>query len=210
MKLICYTFFCLLTTCLAACGSDQVTQEDSAATPMAATDSIPAELPQKSEVDAVSYEKKLDAGSMHFLVTTLGEGSMRSLAVQVTRDGQQPSRIDEAIEGIVTNSVVTDLNGNKKPELLIFVTGEGTGSYGKIYGYEFDSKYWGQLHMPALPQEQQQGYMGHDEYQVVDGRLARSFPVYLATDANCCPSGGTRTIFYTLNNALNFVVTKVQ
>ncbi|MBF9251729.1 hypothetical protein I2I11_00325 [Pontibacter sp. 172403-2] len=189
-----------------ACSSDNAARETNTEAPVAETvDTLAQQPAPKPASDIISYEKKLESGSMHFLVTTTGEGSMRHLTIQLEREGQQPSRIDEDIEGTVTNSVITDLNGNKKPELLVFLNGGGTGSYGKVYGYEFDNQYWGELHMPELTPEQQQGYMGHDEFQVAGNRLVRTFPVYLDTDANCCPSGGTRTIFYTLDNALNFI-----
>lgn len=206
MKTTCQIILCLSFALLSACSSDKAAEEIATETPAAETADTLAQRPAaETPVDAISYEKRLESGSMHFLVTTT-EGSMRHLTIQLDREGQQPSRIDEDIEGTVTNSVITDLNSNKKPELLVFLNGGGTGSYGKIYGYEFDSQYWGQLRMPELTPEQQQGYMGHDEFQVAGNRLARTFPVYLDTDANCCPSGGTRTIFYTLDNALNFVV----
>jgi hypothetical protein len=41
--------------------------------------------------------------------------------------------------------------------------------------------------------------MGHDEFAVVENRLVRRFPVYLAGDTNAEPSGGTRQIQYRLD-----------
>jgi len=40
--------------------------------------------------------------------------------------------------------------------------------------------------------------MGHDSVYIEGSRLYRKFPVYKEGDANCCPSGGTKTIKYTL------------
>jgi len=211
MKITYVLILCLSFALLSACSSDNAAKEAAVeATDAETTDSLAQRPAPEPAADAVSYEKRLDSGTMHFLITTTGEGSMRHLTIQLDREGKQPSRIDEDIEGTVSNSVIADLNSNKKPELLVFLNGGGTGSYGKVYGYEFDSQYWGELSMPELTPEQQQGYMGHDEFQITDNRLVRTFPVYLDTDANCCPSGGTRTISYTLDNALNFVPAKAE
>ncbi|MBC5992749.1 hypothetical protein [Pontibacter cellulosilyticus] len=193
--------------CLTACNSDSETQAVTQET--ADTTQLP-ETPQPEVSNEVSYEERLQGGGMRFDVRTTGLGSQRSLAIIVERDEQLPVRIDEAIEGTVTKSVVADLNDNKKPELLVFVSGSGSGSYGKVYGYEFEREYWGELTIPELSPELQKDYMGHDEFKVVNDRLIRTFPIYLETDPNCCPTGGTRTITYTLNNALNLAVEKVE
>jgi hypothetical protein len=42
------------------------------------------------------------------------------------------------------------------------------------------------------------GYMGHDEFRVVENSLVRRFPVYRAQDTNAQPTGGTRQIQYQL------------
>ena len=192
---------------LTACNSETQTQTDLPQT--SDTTDLP-EKPQPEESSEVSYEEKLQGGGMQFYVSTTGQGSRRSLSITVERDEQQPTRIDEVIEGAVTNSVVTDLNDNKKPELLVFVSGSGSGSHGKVYGYEFERTYWGQLTMPALPPALEKDYMGHDEFEVVNNRLVRTFPIYLETDPNCCPTGGKHTIIYTLDKALNLLVEKVE
>ena len=42
------------------------------------------------------------------------------------------------------------------------------------------------------------GYMGHDQFAVVENRLVRRFPVYLENDTNAAASGGTRQLQYRL------------
>lgn len=199
--------FLISAACLTACNSDLEKQADKEATTPDAVQQ-PAEL--EAGADEISYNKQLNQGGMFFDVTTTGSGSQRSLAIVVEREEQPPVRIDEVIEGIVTSSMVTDLNSNKKPELLVFVSGSGSGSYGKVYGYEFERKYWGEITMPDLTPELQKDYMGHDEFRVLNNRLVRTFPIYLETDPNCCPTGGKRTIVYTLTDALRLAVERVE
>jgi hypothetical protein len=50
--------------------------------------------------------------------------------------------------------------------------------------------------------------MGHDTFKVENGKLLRTFPVYTDTDANANPTGGTRTLTYTLGNDLVFALEK--
>ena len=47
-----------------------------------------------------------------------------------------------------------------------------------------------------LAEAQRVGYMGHDHFEVVDGVLWRSFPLYANGDANAAPTGGTRRLRY--------------
>ncbi|MGB5191200.1 MAG: hypothetical protein WBN54_14170, partial [Robiginitalea sp.] len=44
------------------------------------------------------------------------------------------------------------------------------------------------------------GYMGHDEFAVVETSLVRRFPVYKSGDSNSNPTGGTRQIQYKLQD----------
>ena len=56
------------------------------------------------------------------------------------------------------------------------------------------------IYLPPMDQspEVNEGYMGHDEFSVVENRLVRRFPVYKAEDTNAQPTGGTRQLQYRL------------
>ena len=43
-----------------------------------------------------------------------------------------------------------------------------------------------------------EGYMGHDEFAIVENSLARRFPIYAAGDSNAAPSGKMRQVSYGL------------
>jgi hypothetical protein len=40
--------------------------------------------------------------------------------------------------------------------------------------------------------------MGHDSIYFSNNRMYRKFPVYKEGDANCCPTGGDKTLSYQL------------
>ena len=42
------------------------------------------------------------------------------------------------------------------------------------------------------------GYMGHDEFAIVENTFVRRFPVYKPEDTNANPTGGMRQIQYKL------------
>ena len=42
------------------------------------------------------------------------------------------------------------------------------------------------------------GYMGHDEFAIVENAFIRRFPVYKPGDSNALPSGGWRQFQYHL------------
>jgi hypothetical protein len=42
------------------------------------------------------------------------------------------------------------------------------------------------------------GYMGHDEFTVVENSFARRFPIYKKEDSNAKPTGGMRQLQYEL------------
>jgi hypothetical protein len=52
--------------------------------------------------------------------------------------------------------------------------------------------------MPELSGKWAQGYMGHDQFAVVETTLMRRFPVYRPGDSNAKPTGGTKQISYRL------------
>jgi hypothetical protein len=49
-----------------------------------------------------------------------------------------------------------------------------------------------------MRQRDARGYMGHDEFSVVERYLVRRFPIYRAGDVNAKPTGGLRQIQYRL------------
>ena len=42
------------------------------------------------------------------------------------------------------------------------------------------------------------GYMGHDQFSIVENNLSQRFPIYKEGDTNAKPSGGTRQVSYKL------------
>ena len=57
-----------------------------------------------------------------------------------------------------------------------------------------------EIHLPPLADDPKaaKGYLGHDEFRVVEITLVRRFPVYREGDTNAQPTGGIRQVQYKL------------
>lgn len=146
----------------------------------------------------VSFRRELSQDDHRFVLQTTGDGNQRQLQLRVEKNGRELTTTTQTVEGVVSDAVAANLNDNKFPELLIFVTDAGSGSYGQLIGYEFLNQGRRNLTLPELAGPAAKGYQGHDEFRVQNGRVLRSFPIYLDADPNCCPTGGQRTIQYEL------------
>lgn len=107
--------------------------------------------------------------------------------------------LTDTIDGIVTGAEVGDLNLDGYPELLVFVTSAGSGSYGSVIGYSSNAGKSMSRMNTALATENPKysnGYMGHDTLSLVEGTLVQAFPVYRKGDLNSKPTGPTRQIQY--------------
>ena len=90
---------------------------------------------------------------------------------------------------------MADLNGDGSPELYVYVASAGSGSYGSLVAYSANRrKSLSEIYLPPITDHATaaQGYLGHDQFAVVEGTLVRRFPVYKPGDSNAAPSGGSR------------------
>ncbi|RJP26595.1 MAG: hypothetical protein C4527_14740 [Candidatus Omnitrophota bacterium] len=96
----------------------------------------------------------------------------------------------------VIDSTVTDMDNDRHFEVIIITQSTGTGAYGNAVIHEWIGGKLIERKLPELTEEQRQGYMGHDRFQVEDKQLVRSFPIYKPEDPNSTPTGGMRTLSY--------------
>ncbi|GAB2968340.1 hypothetical protein GCM10027048_43990 [Hymenobacter coalescens] len=161
-----------------------------------ATESAAPVSTATNPANTVSYQKDLQRGDYSFAVQTVGTGSQRQLIWRAERLGRELASMTDNLDGTVLDAVVTNLNNDEYPELLVFVADAGSGSYGRLLGYEFLSRGRRPLALPALEGAAAEGYLGHDSFRVDGRRIIRTFPIYRPDDPNSSPSGGTRTVEY--------------
>ena len=102
---------------------------------------------------------------------------------------------------------LNDLDNNGIEELYLITKSAGSGSYGGIHAFITDeNKKLLQSSIPEFSTDETKkgamfdGYMGHDTFYIKNSLLVREFPLYKEKDSNANPTGGTKKIFYTLED----------
>ena len=119
------------------------------------------------------------------------------------------------IEGNVANAEIGDLNIDGFPEVLVYTQSAGSGSYGSVIGYSVNNgKSMSRIAFPSIADNQKanNGYMGHDEFAIVESTLVQRFPIYQPGDTNAKPTGGMRQLQYKLKDGetmRQFVIDKI-
>ena len=162
------------------------------------------------------FQKTLTLQNITFDIKSTEEGSIQQLFIQpkgLEIDNQDISR---EIDGSVVDAEIEDLNSDGSPEIVIYTVSAGSGSYGNVIGYSVNNgKSMSEIYFPDLfdNKEASTGYMGHDEFTIMETTLARRFPIYKEGDTNSNPTGGTRQIEYKLQDgeaSRSFVIHKIS
>ncbi len=165
----------------------------------------------QNQIDKVVFRKYLNYGNYNFLVEVYD----KTLTIEPTGLEISNEKVGHQIEGRVVNAEIGDLNIDGFPELLVYIQSDGSGSYGSVIGYFVNNgKSMSQVYLPEIVENDKakEGYMGHDEFAIVENTFVRRFPIYKPTDPNASPSGGTRQIQYKLTDgeaSRIFVVDKI-
>jgi hypothetical protein len=149
----------------------------------------------------VGFDETLELQGITFHVISEGEGSTRTLRIVPAGLEIDNTPIEHTIDGTVTGVEVADLNADGSPEIYVYVTSAGSGSHGKLVAYAANHrKSLSEIYLPPVAENSAAavGYLGHDEFAVVENRLVQRFPVYREGDANADPTGGMRQVQYRL------------
>ena len=145
------------------------------------------------------FKKTVSYKSISFDITKSGD----TLTIQPSGFESDNTKVNKTIEGTVSNIEVDDINTDGSPELMIYITSAGSGSYGTAIGFSGNNnKSMSEITIPSMVDNPKanKGYMGHDEFALVEGTLVQRFPIYKEGDTNSKPTGGTRQIQYKLKN----------
>ncbi|GAB3993016.1 hypothetical protein GCM10028807_27190 [Spirosoma daeguense] len=155
------------------------------------------------------YNKVLTFNVFRFAITTADTGAVRELVVKAYRGELLLTNFRVRIDGAVEGAEVADLDGNRFPELYVYTVSNGSGSFGRVYAWQFLADRKADITLTNWQLPPAEGYMGHDTLWVERDVLCRKFPVYRSGDANAEPSGGIQMKRYKLNPAgLNYRLTE--
>ena len=151
--------------------------------------------------DLKPLQRKLELQGVTFEVSTPNNGSVNKLTITAGGLRQIAAPVVKEIEGMATGAEVADLDHNGSPELYVYVTSAGSGSYGSLVALAANNKKsLTDIHLPDITADKKlsAGYMGHDEFAIVESVLARRFPVYKPGETSTNPTRAIRQIAYKL------------
>jgi hypothetical protein len=164
----------------------------------------PAAAPAASPAAALlpaGFDQTLSLQGITFHVSSTSVGSLNKLRIEPMGLTGDNAVIEQEIEGTVTMAEVADLDADGSPEVYVYVTSAGSGSYASLVAYAANKgRSLSAIYLPPLAHDSKaaRGYMGHDEFRVVENTLVRRFPVYRDGDTNAQPTGETRQVQYKL------------
>ena len=152
-------------------------------------------------VAAPAFNKEFDLQGIHFVVEATNNGSINTLKITPSGLSIVNDVITREIDGTVTNAEVADINADGSPEIYVWVSAAGSGSYATPIGYSANNKKGlSEIYFPPISEDKvnSKGYMGHDEFAVLEGIVAQRFPIYNQADTNAKPTGKMRQLQYKL------------
>ena len=172
---------------------------------------------KSNEPDKTIIAPQADSKQLEKLVYKTTSGKSIELILEKKDDGLsdftivavdfQNSTDSLAIEGSdpLQEVAIKDLDANGYDELYLITTSVGSGSYASVFGFASNQDLsLTTIYVPDISENDVQidgsfhGYMGHDSIYFSNNRMYRKFPVYKEGDANCCPTGGDKTLSYQL------------
>ena len=102
-------------------------------------------------------------------------------------------------ESPLSGVLFEDMNGDNIEEIVLVFTAAGSGSYGTVRAFSTNgAKSLTEIVIADPAPTDLAGYMGHDEFQIMENTFVRRFPVYKPGNSNAQPTGGMRQIQYKL------------
>lgn len=147
------------------------------------------------------FHETLSLQGLRFKLSSANHQSINHLTLGVEGLKQKAEPIHREIDGTITGAEVADLNVDGFPEVYVYVTSAGSGSYGSVIAFSSNkNKSLSEIYVTPIEKikKASKGYLGHDEFRVVESRLIRRFPVYRKGDVNARATGGMRQIQYKL------------
>ncbi len=155
----------------------------------------------QTQLDKTIFKRTVSLQGISFSIATQKNGVETELTVTPHGLEIDNSAVTQTIDGNVVDTDIEDLNADGSPEVLIYTQSDGSGSYGNVIGFSVNNKKsMTQIYFPPITdnKELSKGYMGHDEFTIIETTLAQRFPIYKEGDSNANPTGGIRQITYKL------------
>lgn len=166
-----------------------------------AADRVESGLECTTDLLAIEAGCEFLHGKLSFRVRATNAGSINQLTIETSGLDNGDEIFSEEIDGTAYGAEMADLDANGWPEIYVYISSAGSGSYGSLVAYAVNNgKSMTPVYVAPLADDPVAGagYMGHDAFAVEENRLVQRFPVYRDGDTNSAPSGGERVLQYRL------------
>ena len=146
---------------------------------------------------AAPFDQALKDGSFSVHITSPNIPGKNTITLLPTGLKSLNSPLALEVEELIVRAFLGDADSDNSPEVFLILTNPGSGSYGKALAFSTNGK---KALTPIVIDEPApkylEGYMGHDEFTVMENTLVRRFPIYKKGDTNASPTGGWRQFQY--------------
>lgn len=143
-----------------------------------------------------------------YAIVSKGDGTGRSITIAATDlRGDSLKAADSTVirdvKGVLQKTAIEDLDNDKNPEIYLFTSSSGTDATGSVYGVTYINNKPFRIFSGDVDNPDKQGYRGRDSFYIQQRQIVRTYPVYSDADPDGKPSGGKRTVKYTLKKQPN-------
>ncbi len=141
-----------------------------------------------------TFDKKESLMGVDFSIKTFGVGENQELIISTAQSGEHYSK---SLFAPISKTETADLNSDGSPELIIQIDVPGQGAYKFVNIFSSAGKL-SEVAFPNIGDQPEiaQGYMGQDEYRIVDAGIERRFPIHKTEGHEVIATDQYRTILY--------------
>ena len=150
---------------------------------------------------ATAFETTQTLQGVTFKVTSPNAPTANSVTVTPSGLKIDNSSITVETSGIVIGTEAGDINADGSPEIYIYSVEPAGDKRATLVAFSANrKKSLSQIYLPALEDDDKnaKGYRGRDEFAVVEGIIARRFPIFPEDRSKTEPTGKMRQIQYKL------------
>jgi hypothetical protein len=156
---------------------------------------------EEEQLDSDGFLKKLTLQGISFEVKEINRGFHSMLIIEPSGLETDNSPFTQPIYGWVSGAEVEDLNSDGFPELMVYVKSTQGAVRTEVIAYSVNNgKSMSQVALPDITRNKKatDGFIGYDEFTVVETTLVQRFPLFNRTGSTYEPTGKTRQIQYKL------------
>jgi hypothetical protein len=156
---------------------------------------------EEKQLNSDGFHKELSLQGITFTVSEMNRGFQSRLIIETSGLENSNESFTHTIHGWVSGAEVEDLNSDGWPELVVYVNSSEGAIRTRVLAYSVNNgKSMSQVHLPdiAFIKEANEGFIGYDEFAVVETSLVQRFPVFRRTGTGYEPTGKTRQVQYQL------------